>query len=340
MCRSVTRETQIGPRRGWSAAQSHAGSVRRGAPLRSMPHRVNARAVGTALCVVSACSYGATGVLGKLAYDEGLSVSGLLAGRFALAAVILWAIVAALGPSVRPTRRGALAGLGLGLIVYAAQAGFFFWALTRLDAALAVLLVYVAPVLVAVGAVAFGRERLSRAQLVALPVALAGVALVVTGDGVGAVDGLGVLLALACAVAFTAYMLLSHAVVGHVHPVALSATVCTGCAISFTIAAAIGGDLPFGTSGRGWLLIVALAILSTVVAITALAAGTARVGPSSATILSTFEPLVATILAVTLLDERLAVPQVLGGVLVVGSAVIVGVNWGRQSATPPPTPPL
>ena len=303
-----------------------------------MPCRVNARAVGTALCVVSAGSYGATGVLGKLAYDEGLPVTGLLAGRFTLAAIILWAIVVALGPAARPSRRGALAGVGLGLAVYAAQTGSFFWALTRLDAALTVLLVYVAPVLVAVGAVAFGRERLSAAQLVALPVALGGTALVATGNGVGAADGLGVLLAFACAVAFAAYMLLSHAVVGHVHPVALSATVCTGCAISFTTAAAIGGHLPTGTSGRGWLLILALAIMSTVIAITTLAAGTARVGPSTATILSTFEPLVATILAVTLLDERLAALQVLGGVLVVASVPIVGVNWGRGSATPPPPP--
>lgn len=296
------------------------------------------RTIGTALCVLSASSYGATGIFGKLAYEEDLSVTGLLAARFGIAAVVLWALVAALGPEVRPTRRGSAAGIGLGVVVYSAQTGFFFWSLTRLDAALAVLLVYVAPVLVAVGAVAFGRERLSIGQIAALPVALAGTALVATGGGIGRVDGIGVLLAFACAVAFAGYMLLSHAVVGRVHPVALSASVCTGCALSFAAAAAITGDLPTGATGRGWTLIGALALFSTVIAITALAAGTARVGPSTASILSTFEPFVATILAVVVLDERLTVLQAVGGVLVAASVVVVNIRWihgSGGSATSP-----
>jgi drug/metabolite transporter (DMT)-like permease len=287
---------------------------------------MNHRTIGTALCVLSAGSYGATGIFGKLAYDEGLGVTELLAARFGIAAVVLWALVAVLGPGARPTRRGTAAGIGLGIVVYAAQTGFFFWSLTRLDAALTVLLVYVAPVLVAVGAVAFGRERLVVGQLAALPVALAGTALVATGGGIGRVDGIGVLLAFACAVAFAAYMLLSHAVVGRVHPVALSASVCTGCALSFMTAATITGNLPTRVTGRGWALIGALALFSTVIAITALAAGTARVGPSTASILSTFEPLVATILAVVVLDERLAPLQAVGGVLVAGSVVIVNIR--------------
>jgi drug/metabolite transporter (DMT)-like permease len=150
---------------------------------------------------------------------------------------------------------------------------------------------------------------------------------------VGRVDAVGVLLAFACAVAFAGYMLLSHAVVGRVHPVALSASVCTGCALSFTVAAAASGELPIDTTGRGWALIGALVLFSTVIAVTALAAGTARVGPSSASVLSTFEPLVATVLAVVVLDERLAALQLVGGVLVVASAVIVSVRWQGRAAT-------
>ncbi len=292
------------------------------------------RTVGTILCVVSATSYGATGIFGKLAYDEGLTVSGLLAARFSIAAIVLWVLVASLGRAGRPSRRGAAAGIGLGIVAYTAQTGLFFLALTRLDAGLAVLLVYIAPVLVAVAAVAFGRERLVRAQVVALVVAFCGTALVATGGGIGEVDGLGMVFAFGCAVAFTAYMLLSHAIVGRVNPVALSASVCTGCAISFLTAAGASGHLPIATSGTGWLLICALALFSTVIAVTALAAGTERVGPSTATILATFEPVVATVLAVAILDERLAVLQVVGGLFVLASVVIVSIR--RASRLPIP----
>lgn len=283
------------------------------------------KTTGTILCVVSACSYGATGIFGKLAYDEGLTVSGLLAARFSIAAIALWILVAILGQAGRPSRRGALAGIGLGVVAYSAQTGLFFLALTRLDAGLAVLLVYVAPVLVAVSAVALGRERLGRAQIAALTVALIGTGFVATGKGIGTVDGLGMVFAFGCAVAFTVYMLASHAIVGRVNPVALSASVCTGCALSFLTAAGASGRLPIETTGTGWLLICGLALFSTVIAVTALAAGTARVGPSTATILATFEPVVATILAVAILDEELAPLQVVGGALVIASVVIVSV---------------
>lgn len=261
-----------------------------------------------------------------MAFDEGLTVTGLLAARFSIAAIVLWLLVAALGRGSRPSRRGAAAGIALGVVAYSAQTGLFFLALTRLDAGLAVLLVYIAPVLVAIAAVAFGREQLSRAQLAAVVVAVCGTALVATGGGLGKVDGLGMAFAFGCAVAFTAYMLLSHAVVGRVNPVALSASVCTGCALSFLTAAGASGHLPIHTTGKGWLLVGALALFSTVIAVTTLAAGTARVGPSTATILATFEPVIATILAVIILGERLAALQVVGGLLVLASALIVSVR--------------
>ena len=285
--------------------------------------------MGGALCILAGVAYGSVGIFGKLALDEGLSVPAMLSARFALAALILWGITAALGPAVRPTARDVRRAVALGLVVYGAQAGFYFWSLTRLDAAFTILLVQVAPVLVAVGAVAFGRERLSRALLVSLPIALIGTALVASGASVGSADALGVVLALLCAVAYAAYMLLSHAVVATVHPVPLSAAVCTGSALAFGGWAIVRGELPH-TGAAGWGLIVALALIGTVAAITALAAGNARVGPSTAVLLETVEPLTATILAYIVLGERLQPLQWVGAALVVVAVVVVSGGLGRR----------
>jgi drug/metabolite transporter (DMT)-like permease len=293
---------------------------------------VTPRAAGTALCLLSAASYGAAAIFGKLAYDEDIAVVTLLSGRFAIAAAVLWLLVAALGPSARPSRRGLLAGVTLGLAVYAPQSGLFFGSLTRLDAALAVLLVYVAPGIVAGAAALLGRERLRPAQLMALPVALGGTALVLTGEGVGEIDGLGVVLASSCAVMYAAYILISDAVVQRVNAVPLSASICTGAAVSFAVAAASAGELPTSVSAEGWATIIALAIVSTVVSITALAAGTARVGPSTAAILSTFEPVVTAMLAFAVLDERLGPTQLVGGLLVLGSVAILHARWSPAEA--------
>ena len=55
------------------------------------------RSSGTLICLASASAFGAMGVVGKLAYDEGATVGTLLATRFALAAVVFWAVTLAAG---------------------------------------------------------------------------------------------------------------------------------------------------------------------------------------------------------------------------------------------------
>lgn len=293
------------------------------------------RSAGVLLCVASAMAYGATGIFGKLAIDEGLSVAGMLAARFAIAAVVLWVIVAAMGGAVRPSRRGVAVGVALGLVVYAAQAGFYFWSLTRLDAAFTILLVQVAPALVALGAVVFGRERLTPTLLVSLPIAFVGTALVATGARVESFDGVGVLLALCCAVAYAAYMLLSHATMERVHPVPFAASVCTGSALAFGTVAIATGTLP-RTGGAGWTLILAMALIATVIAITFLAMGTARIGPSTAVLLQTVEPLTATVLALMILEERLQPLQWLGAALILGAVVALALTSRRPAPRPMP----
>lgn len=288
------------------------------------------RAWGSLLCVASAVAYGAVGVFAKLAYREGLSPMGLLALRFTVAAVVLWALAWVLGERVRD-RRAVMRGLAIGAVVYAGQAGLFFAALAHQDAALTVLLVYVAPPIVAVAAVMLGRERPRRVLIAALPIAMVGIALVAAGAGLGRTDPWGVVLSLACAVAFATYMLTSHAAVGALGPVTLAACVCTGSAVAF-VAAALVSEAPLSTTPRGWVMVLGLAIICSVLAVTLLAAGTARVGPTAATLLSTVEPVTGTILAVAILGEHLAPVQVLGGALVVVAAVMVsgGVRWWRR----------
>src|SRR4249919_2588057 len=102
-----------------------------------------AAGTGAALCLLAAAAYSAVPILGKLGFDQGLSVSSLLVGRFAIAAVVLWLL--ALWFDRAPSRRGVVTGLLLGLFFYAGQNGFYFAALQRISATLATLLVFIAP---------------------------------------------------------------------------------------------------------------------------------------------------------------------------------------------------
>jgi drug/metabolite transporter (DMT)-like permease len=287
--------------------------------------------MGSFLCLLSAAAFGAMAIFGKLAYDAGVEVGALLLVRFGLAAAVLALVAGAIGALRGLGRRALVAGLLMGAIGYATQAGLFFLALERMDASLLSLLLYTYPALVTGAAIVIGREQPSRRKGVALTVATAGTALVLAGAATGALDPLGTVMALGAAVAYTAYILTGDRVVAGVPPLALAALVTAGATVTFGVVVfATGGpDLSFAAEGWGWL--VAIALISTVGAIIAFFAGLARVGPSTASILSTLEPVVTVGLAAAAFSEALTAVQLVGGALVLGTVLVLNAPRGRAT---------
>lgn len=286
-------------------------------------------AAGALFCLASAAAFGAMGVFGKLAYEEGATVGTLLATRFVLAAALFWLLLACTTGGARDlralSRRDVGVALALGAVGYGAQAGGYFAALERLDASLLSLLVYTYPVIVTVSAVALGRELASRRTAVALALASTGLVLVLAGAAAaGALDALGTALGLGTAVVYSAYILSSEGVAARVGPLALSTLVCTGAAITLTLAGLAGGDLdPGGVSAAGFAWLSGLAIVSTVAAVGLFFAGLRRVGPTAASILSTLEPVVTVVLAFVAFGESLGPAQLAGGALVLSAVLAV-----------------
>jgi drug/metabolite transporter (DMT)-like permease len=289
---------------------------------------------GTLLCLGSGVAFGAMAIFGKLAYGEGANVGTLLACRFLLAAGLFWALLASGrgGGSPRgvPRRDVALA-LGLGACGYALQAGGYFSALQRLDASMVSLLVYTFPAMVAVGAVALGRERVDGRKVAALALGLGGLALVVGSAGAGTLDPAGAALAIGAAAVYSTYILVSEGVAGRLSPVALSALVCTGAAVTLTTATvALGQFRPEAVSATGWVWLACLAAVSTVGAITMFFAGLSRVGPTTASVLATVEPLVTVLLAFLAFGDTLRPAQLAGGLLVVAAVPALQATLPRR----------
>jgi drug/metabolite transporter (DMT)-like permease len=299
------------------------------------------RSTGTLMCIGSAAGFGAMAVFGKLAYDEGTTVGTLLSARFALAALLFWGLVLMGGEAAtglrRLTRRDLLIALGLGAFGYAAQAGCFFAALDRIDASLLSLMLYTYPSMVAVAAILLRRERADGRRFTALALASGGLVLVLANAKAGTLDPVGAVLALAAATVYTTYILTSQGIAGRISPTVLSALVCTGATVTLTAGTAAIGDLQPGTvtaAGWGWLL--SLAVVSTVVAVSLFFAGLKRVGPTSAAILSTTEPVVTVILAFLVFGELLGPLQLLGGAFVIVAVLVLASHRPAEVVEPVP----
>jgi drug/metabolite transporter (DMT)-like permease len=300
--------------------------------------------VGPGLCLFSAACFGAMAIFGKLAYAAGVAPDALLLLRFGLAAALLGLLVL-LRPSLRsvpgttpaaPRGRVLATALGLGAIGYATQATFYFAALQRIDAALVALVLYTFPAMVTVVAALLGRERLTPARAAALVVASGGTLLVLLGAGGVSVDPVGVGLAFGAAVTYAAYILVADTVVHRLSPVALAAFVMTGATASLAVRAAVTGGVDLGFAPAGWVWVACIAVVSTVVAMLAFLAGLRRTGPSAASILSTFEPVVTTALAAVTLHEFLTPVQLLGAAVVLSSVAILQLRPRRRLAAGTP----
>ncbi|GAA2873802.1 hypothetical protein Acy02nite_31640 [Actinoplanes cyaneus] len=283
--------------------------------------------MGAALCLVSAACFGAMAIFGKLAYDAGVTPEALLLVRFTLSAVLLGMVLVFRRGERQPVRgRVLVTALGLGAIGYAAQASLYFSALRTMDASLLSLILYTFPMMVTVAAALLGRDRLTPARVVALTAASAGTLLVLLGAGTGAVQPVGVLLGLGAAVTYTVYILVADTVVRRLTPVLLATLVMAGAAATLGARALLLGGVSFDFPPSAWLWLTCIAVISTVTAMLTFFAGLRRAGPTTAAILSTFEPVVTTALAALTLGESLTPVQLLGGVLVLSCVVVLQIK--------------
>ena len=76
-------------------------------------------------------------------------------------------------------------------------------------------------------------------------------------------------------------------------------------------------------SAAGFAWLSALAVVSTVGAVALFFAGLRRLGPTAASILSTFEPVVTVVLAFVAFGESLGPAQLAGGALVLSAVLVV-----------------
>ena len=274
---------------------------------------------GYIFTIISAVSFGIMPILARYAYASGADPITVLFLRFLIAAVLMFAIL-----FVRkiPLPRGRtlfhlflMGGLG-----YVGQSMCYFNALTMASASLVSLLLYLYPVLVTVLSAIFLKDKITPVKLAALGLALAGAFLTIGFSSEG--TPLGIVLGVGAAVIYSVYIVAGSRVMQNVQALPASAVIMASAGLVYGGLAAVRGTVLPSTPG-GWLAILGIAVLCTVVAITTFMAGIVRIGPTNAATVSTLEPVVAVGLAGLLLNESLSPLKLAGGALILAAVVIL-----------------
>lgn len=285
-----------------------------------MPSRWN----GYAITLGGAALFGTLGLFSKLYYDEGGEPYDLLFLRFVGTGSILLAVVLVLREPLPAPRIAAVTAVGLGAgqfgVAYALFEGF-----ERAPIALVVLVFYVYPLLVTVGAAALYGEPFGAPQAAMLAAGLAGVAMIVGMPE--EFSWLGVALGLAGGACVTGVILASRRLMasGEITPLWLGALMFAGPGAALLLAVPLRAPT-FDATDEGALWAVCAVVVSAAIPITFFYTGVKLVGASTASLLALAEPLVAVVLAYAVLDETLGPLQLVGGALIVGAVAALSVQ--------------
>ena len=284
----------------------------------------NPRWIGAGLVALSALSFGAMAIFARFAFVGGVDVTALLFLRFLIAGALMAVLMSAL-KRPWPRRRNALTLALMGGVGYVAQALCFFLALQHASAGLVALLLYLYPFLVTLLGVAFAGERLTLLRTLAVLSALLGTALTI-GAGLSG-SPLGIALGVAAALIYSIYILVGNRVLKEEDPLAAAAVVMLAAAGVFGLVVLV--DTPrFPASAAAWVAVLAIALISTVVAMVGFFAGIKRLGAADAATLSTLEPVVTFVLAAIFLDEPVSAAQMAGGAIVLGAVIALARGQG------------
>ena len=306
------------------------------APLPVTPARRRRPGVGYAMAAGAASLWAVNGTVSKVILAS--DVSSLRLSQVRMTGALLGFVVVLLltAPDRLRVRRRELPFLavwGIGGLAFVQW--FYFLAIHRLAIGIALLIEYIAPLLVALWARYVFHEPVRRRIWLALVLALAGLALIVDVRNGGTISTAGIVFALCSAAAYTFYLLLAEHGVGDRDAVSLLAWGFGFGALFWCFLAPwwsfpakrVSADVSL--LGRlshehlpVWALIAWMILAGTIVPFFLLVSALRHLPATRVAIIAMLEPVVATIVAWIWLNESLGAVQLAGAAIVLSAIVL------------------
>lgn len=277
---------------------------------------------GYILIVAAALLWASSGTAGKYLFQTGLPTFALIYLRVVLASLILFTVFALFNRKLFKIRVSDLPYfIILGSVVTALVQSSYFFAISKIQVAAAILLQYLAPILVALFSMIFWKERPTVVKIIALLLALSGCYLVVGGYNIELVkmNRVGIAWGLTSAVAFASYTLLSERGMHRYSPWTVIFYAVFFATLSLSLFGSPLQNLTAPGDARQVILVLYVTVMGTILPFGLYLAGISHIRSTRAIITATLEPISAAFIAFLVLRETFEPLQLLGGLLVIGA---------------------
>ena len=296
--------------------------------------RKNPNSLGVALIIVSSIGFGLAPTFATFSYRNGGNAVGTLLARFTVATLLMLIVRKISGRHAkwpRPLLFGQL--FLLGALGYFTATILYFTAIQNIDSGLAITIFYCNPVIVVLLSWWLLGNKPSRIIVWCLVSTLIGVT--IAAGQVGNADTISVILVLIVAVEYAFYMIISSKVLPKVDLFTGVTIVMFGAASSFAIYALFAPssvEVIFPNAINGWVSVLMLAVVATVVPTATLYAGMNLIGTGKTAVIQTFEPVASILAGVIFLSEPLTVPRIIGATFVIGAVGVLATAESRSAA--------
>ena len=270
--------------------------------------------LGIAVAVAAGAAFAIANTSAGVAYQGGSNPLTVASTRFLLPTAALIAWLAFTGVSLVLPKRQAIVAILLGAVT-----ALYNWALLRsfnsIPFALAVLIIYLYPLIAAVIVAGFGWDKFAWRTGVAIVVSFLGLALALDVRGSN-LDISGVSLAFLAAVGLAVVVAVSSRVFGNGDARPVTLYMSAAASVLLLLLCAVSGDFAFPQTNAGWISFAAAAVFYAFAIITFFIA-ISMIGPVRASLFSYSDAVVSAILGVVVLGQALSSVQVAGIALVV-----------------------
>ena len=292
--------------------------------------------LGYVMVATAATLFAVNGSVSKVVLGSGLSSLELAQIRNTSAAILFLLFLLAVAPSrLRVGRRELAFLVAFGLVGIALVQWLYFVAIEHLPVGVALLIEFTAPLFVALFARFVYREHIRRRIWVAVTMCITGLALVVELWAGVAFSTVGVTAAFGGAFALTAYLLMAErerrrrdaaslSFYGFLFAALLWAVINPLWTFPWDV---LGEDVSLQGnlseySAPVWALVGFVVIIGTMVTFSLLVGSLRHISATRASIVSTLEPVVATVVAWAWLGETFGVTQLVGGAVVIAGILV------------------
>lgn len=279
---------------------------------------------GYGLAALAAIAYGTNPAFAIPLYQQGMNPVSVLLFRYLMGLPLLAILMTIRGKSLSQRKNEIIPTMVLGILM-AVSSLTLFESYNYMNSGVASTLLFIYPVMVAVIMIFFFHEKFSISTVVCLIVMGAGLLLIMKPQGDNTLSAYGCLLVILSALTYAIYIVMVNVskTIRAIPTTRLLFYVLAWGSMLFIAMLAAGSRLTLPSERWGWINLLALAVIPTVVSLSCTTKAIQLIGSTPTAILGALEPLSAVALSIIVLGQEMTTRDIIGGFLILLAATIV-----------------